>query len=86
MTSIGDLLGDQADKLAQDNINVGDIHYLKLDKTNGITPKNGDKSRDKFFIVLGFDSEGNILGGVVINSNINYNLSSEIGSGGNVRG
>lgn len=78
MTSIGDLLGDQADKLAQDNINVGDIHYLKLDKTNGITPKNGDKSRDKFFIVLGFDSEGNILGGVVINSNINYNLSSEI--------
>lgn len=78
MTSIGDLLGNQADKLAQDNINVGDIHFLNLDKRNGITPKKGDENRDKFFIVLGFDGEGNVLGGVVINSNINYKLSSEI--------
>lgn len=78
MTNIGDLLGTQADKLAQDNINVGDVHFLNLDKRNGITPKNGDKNRDKYFVVLGFDEEGNIIGGVVINSNINYKLSSEI--------
>ena len=78
MTSIGDLLGNQADKLTQDNINIGDIHYLNLDKRNGITPKNGDETRDKYFIVLGFDTEGNIIGGVVINSSINYKLPSEI--------
>ncbi len=78
MTSIGELLGAKADQLTQDNINVGDIHLLKLDKSNGITPKNGDKTRDKFFIVLGFDEEGNVIGGLVINSNINYNLPTAI--------
>lgn len=78
MTNIGDLLGNQADKIAQDNINVGDIHFLNLDKRNGITPKKGDESRNKYFIVLGFDDEDNIIGGVVINSSINYNLPSQI--------
>lgn len=78
MTSIGDLLGAQADRLCRDNINVGDVHFLNLDRRNGITPKNGAGSRDKFFVVLGFDGEGNVIGGVVINSNINYNLPSVI--------
>lgn len=78
MTNIGDLLGAKADQLTQDNINVGDIHLLRLDKSNGITPKNGNKTRDKFFIVLGFDEDGNVLGGVVVNSNINYNLPTAI--------
>ncbi len=78
MTNIGDLLGAKADQLTQDNINVGDIHLLRLDKNNGITPKNGNKTRDKFFIVLGFDEDGNVIGGVVVNSNINYNLPTAI--------
>lgn len=78
MTSIGEMLGEQADKLVQDNIKIGDVHYINLDGGNGITPKNGDISRDKFFIVLGFDDKGNVIGGVVINSNINYNLPASI--------
>ena len=41
---------------------------------NGIKPKAGDKSRNKYFIVLGFDSEGNAYGGVIINSEINPNI------------
>ncbi len=65
MTNIGDLLGDKADKLSQDIINIGDVHLLNLGQHNGITPKNGDATRHKFFIVLGFDSEGNVIGGLV---------------------
>ena len=39
MTSIGELLGNEADKIAQDIIEIGDIHFLKqLDESNGITP------------------------------------------------
>ena len=72
MTNLGDLLGNMADKLAQDNLNVGDVHLLNLDQKNGITPKAGDATRNKFFIILGFDNEGNVIGGLVINSNINY--------------
>ena len=74
MTSIGDLLGDLGDKLIQNNIKVGDVYMLALDGSNGITPKNGDNTRDKFFVVLGFDENGDIIGGLVINSKINRNL------------
>lgn len=78
MTRIGDLLGEQADRLVQYNINVGDVHLLVLDKGNGITPKDGKDTRNKFFVVLGFDKEGNVIGGLVINSNINHRLPSAI--------
>ena len=71
MTNLGDLLGNMADKLAQDNLNVGDVHLLNLAKA-------GDATRNKFFIILGFDNEGNVIGGLVINSNINYNLPTTV--------
>lgn len=78
MTKLGELLGTMADKLAQDSLNIGDVHFLNLDSNNGITPKAGDTSRNKFFIILGFDNEGNVIGGLVINSNINYNLPTSV--------
>ena len=78
MTILGDILEDVGDKLAQDNIKVGNVYLINLDQQNGITPKNGDLTRDKFFIVLGFDQEGNVIGGLVINSKINYNLPSSV--------
>ena len=77
-TVLGDILGDVGDKLTQDKIEVGSVYLISLDQQNGITPKNGDLTRDKFFIVLGFDQEGNVIGGLVINSNINYNLPSSV--------
>lgn len=45
MTNFGDLLGDSADKLTQNSINIGDVHLLNLDQNNGITPKSGDNTR-----------------------------------------
>lgn len=78
MTKIGELLGDFADKFAQENLKAGDVHMLVLDKSNGITPKGGEETRHKFFVVLGFDKEGNVIGGLVINSKINCRLPSII--------
>ncbi len=78
MTNFGDLLGDLADKLTQNSINIGDVHLLNLDQNNGITPKSGDTTRNKFFIVLGFDNKGNVIGGLVINSKINYKLPPSV--------
>ena len=78
MTILGDILEDVGDTLAQDKIKVGNVYLINLDQQNGITPKNGDLTRDKFFIVLGFDNEGNVIGGLVINSKINYNLPSSV--------
>ncbi len=78
MTYFGDLLGDLADELTQNSINIGDVHLLNLDQNNGITPKSGDTTRNKFFIVLGFDNKGNVIGGLVINSKINYKLPPSV--------
>lgn len=78
MTAIGDLLGEQTDKIVRDSISVGDVHLLPLNQKEGITPKDGQSYRNKFFIVLGFDTDGNIIGGIVINSNINQRLSTAI--------
>ncbi len=78
MTKIGDLLGEQADRLVCYNLNVGDVHLLVLDRNNGITPKDGEETRNKFFVVLGFDKDGNVIGGLVINSNVNYKLPCTI--------
>lgn len=78
MTNFGDLLGDMADELTQNSINIGDVHLLNLDQNNGITPKSGDTTRNKFFIVLGFDNDGYVIGGLVINSKINYKLPPSV--------
>ena len=39
MMKLGELLGTMADKLAQDSLNIGDVHFLNLDSNNGITPR-----------------------------------------------
>ena len=55
-------------------IEIGQIYRIKADKENGITPKAGWLFRPKFFIVMGFDNQGNIYGGVVFDSEINRNF------------
>lgn len=64
--------------LIRNSIVIGDVYSIKMDSTDGITPKDGYSTRLKFFIVLGFDDEDNIYGGVVINSNINLRLPDSI--------
>ena len=78
MIKLGNLLGDIGNKITQDSLKVGNVYLLNLDEINGITPKDGNATRNKFFIVLGFDNKGNVIGGLVINSNINHKLPSTI--------
>lgn len=68
------LNGKDLSSLAAKTVKVGDVYEITMTESNGITPKPGDSSRDKFFVVLGFDSNGIAYGGVIINSNINKNL------------
>lgn len=78
MTNIGDMIGNKANELARKSINIGDVHLLPLGLEEGITAKDGASTKDKFFVVLGFDNSGNIIGGIVINSKINPNLPSAV--------
>ena len=75
MTTLFEMLNNDSIKaIAKNTVKVGDVYRIKMDERNGIKLKAGDKSRNKYFIVLGFDSEGNAYGGVIINSEINPNI------------
>lgn len=69
---ISDALNEEEiSRLAIRTVKVGDVYEITMNEVNGIKPKPGDYSRDKYFIVLGFDSNGVAYGGVIINSQIN---------------
>lgn len=79
MMKISDALnGEDLSRLASRTVNIGDVYEITMTEANGIRPKDGYSSRDKFFIVLGFDSEGVAYGGVIINSRINRNLPAHL--------
>ncbi len=65
------LPSDILDSLTRSTVSVGDVWRILLYPENGITPKAGDSSRNKYLVILGIDDDGNVYGGVVINSRIN---------------
>lgn len=79
MTKLFDLLDNNSvNAIAKDSIEVGNVYRIKMNEKNGIKPKPGDDSRNKYFVVLGFDSNGDAYGGVIINSEINNRISPSI--------
>lgn len=76
---IADALNEaEFSRLAQSTVNVGDVYEMTMTEANGIRPKAGAFSRNKYFIVLGFDANGVAYGGVIINSHINTNLPAHL--------
>ena len=77
MVNFKELLGNnnQLQNLLLDTVEEGEVYRLCLTKEEGIIPKNkGDEGRKKFFVVVGRDQEGNAIGFVLINSEINKHL------------
>lgn len=66
------------DQTMQHEVRLGDVYKIPMTNQDGITPKDGYSERNKFFIVLGFDGDGNIYGGVIVNSKINPKLPTTI--------
>lgn len=64
--------------LTRKTVSVGDVYLVELDSNDGITPKDGAETRHKYFVVLGFDQEGNAYGGVIINSRINQRMDQVV--------
>jgi hypothetical protein len=79
MNTLLDRLGpSEIETLTKSTIKIGNVFRINMDETDGIKPKLGDSSRNKYFIVLGFDSDGNVYGGVIFNSHINPSLAPDI--------
>lgn len=78
--SLGDLLNNNEERENQINqaLVVGSVFKMTLSKEEGVTPKNpGDVTRDKLFVVIGFD-EDKIIGALLINSRVNRNLPDSL--------
>ena len=73
-----DIPGNVLETIVKATVKVGDIYLIEMDAADGITPKGEDQTRNKFFVVLGFDGEGNAYGGVIINSRINQRMDQTI--------
>ena len=69
---------DELFRLAYHTVKVGDVYAITMTAANGIKPKPGDTSRDKYFVVLGFDADGIAYGGVIVKSQIKKNLPGHI--------
>lgn len=79
MTKFADFLDkDSTCTIARTHIKIGDVYLIPMDRRNDITPKAGDTYRNKYFIILGFDNQGHIYGGVIINSGINQHVFPSI--------
>lgn len=61
-TNISELIGSVVEE--------GDVYRMCLDGREGIVGKDGAGSRNKFFVLIGKDSEGNAFGFFLINTNI----------------
>lgn len=79
MNSIGELLGKEiVTRIAAEYVKIGSVYKMPMTEANGIIVPEGKTFHPKFFIVLGYDNEGNIYGGVIINSEINRNIPKKL--------
>lgn len=60
--------------IAASSVEQGSVYVVQMDESNGITTKDGERFRNKYFVVLGFDNLNQYCGGLVINSLINSNI------------
>lgn len=68
-------LGDFSSKFKGMSIQPGSVFRMTLFPKDGVTPKNeGDKSRTKYFVVIGKNDESLLVGSLLINTDVNINL------------
>ena len=71
-----DLLPQETvERMLLSRVSVGEVFRMHLGKEENIKGKNpGDDGRNKYFVVLGHDLDGNAIGVVIIDTEINPNL------------
>ena len=76
MANLKDLLSSKGiENLISSQAVEGAVFRMHLGSEEGVKGKNiGDEGRNKYFVVLGHDSEGNAIGFVLIDTTINPNL------------
>ena len=76
MVNLKELLSSESiENLTASQAVEGSVFRMHLGEDEGVKGKNpGDEGRNKYFVVLGHDSEGNAIGFVLVDTVINPNL------------
>ena len=76
MVNLKDLLSENSmGNLTASQAVEGSVFRMHLGTDEGVKGKNpGDNGRNKYFVVLGHDAEGNAIGFVLVDTNINPHL------------
>ena len=62
-------------------VKPGSVFRMRFFPQDGIVPKDaGDASRDKYFVIIGKNNEGDFVALSLINTEINENLKQRIGA------
>lgn len=62
-------------------VKSGSVFRMRFYPQDGVVPKDeGDTSRDKYFVILGKNNDGNYVALSLINTEINENLKQRIGA------
>ena len=70
---------DMLQKLASRTVRPGEVYRMELTPNEGVIPKNdGDTSRNKYFVVMGVTEDGDLIGLVLINTEINPHVSQRL--------
>lgn len=67
----------EAEKIDISSVKIGDIIYVPLEESDGLTLKNGYSTRRKYIVIIGFTSEGVAVGALLINSKIDPSKRSQ---------
>ena len=59
------------------SIHLGDIIYVSLDQEDGLILSNGYNDRLKYRVIIGFTPEGNAIGSLLVNSEIDLSKRSQ---------
>lgn len=75
LEKLSELIAD-AEEVDMSSVKFGDIIYVRLDKDDGLTLKNGYNDREKYIVILGFTPKGTAVGALLINSGIDPSKNS----------
>ncbi len=67
----------EAEKIDISSVCIGDIIYVPLDESDGLTLKEGYSTRRKYIVIIGFTAEGVAIGALLINSKIDSSKRSQ---------
>lgn len=74
-----DFTPSQLNAMVSTVVKPGEVYRMKFTADEGIVPKNeGDTSRNKYFIVIGISRKGDIIGCVLINTQVNQHLPPRV--------